>query len=185
MQLDPEDLSEILNRINTWITNCDTKVSIILSAYGVLAGILLAMDYVSKFVTIFRAMFNNLSLCCSILLLLCVLIPLLVLLRGLFYLISSLFAKIETEEFSNRGVKKDSILFFSTIAKNKTFSEYQAKLTRYSTDEIADDFISQIYICSLICDKKFSNYQKGLKNLIFGTISLLVLLFFIVIQSYW
>lgn len=185
MQLELDDLSEILNRINTWITNCDTKVSIILSAYGVLAGILLAMDYVSKFVTIFRVIFNNLSLGSAILIFLGVLITLFVLFRGLFYLIKSLFAKNEVEEFSSRGVKNDSVIFFSTIAKNKSLSEYRTKLIQYSSDEMVDDFISQIYICSLICDKKFSNYQKGLMNLLFGTISLIVLLFFLVIQTYW
>lgn len=181
MHLSFEDLSEILNRINGWITNCDSKVSIILSAYGVLAGILLAMDYISKFISILKLILNDINLINIILILLCS-VSLLALLGGALFMISSLFAKVRVEEFSNRGVKTDSLIFFSTIAKNSSLSEYQTKLTQSSTNEIMEDLISQIYICSLICDKKFSHYQRGLKCLLLGTVLLIAFLFCVVIK---
>ena len=56
MDLKYDELSETLNRVNSWIENCDSKVSTILSGIGVFAGILLATDYVSKFTAIFRYM---------------------------------------------------------------------------------------------------------------------------------
>ena len=52
MELKYDELSEILNGVNSWIENCDSKVSTILSGMGVFAGILLATDYVSKFIAI-------------------------------------------------------------------------------------------------------------------------------------
>ena len=44
-----EELKEILDRNTAWIENCDSKTSIILGSFGVIAGIFLATDYVSKF----------------------------------------------------------------------------------------------------------------------------------------
>ena len=43
-----EELKEILDRNTAWIENCDSKTSIILGSFGVIAGIFLATDYVSK-----------------------------------------------------------------------------------------------------------------------------------------
>ena len=48
-----EELKEILDRNTAWIENCDSKTSIILGSFGVIAGILLATDYVSKLKSIF------------------------------------------------------------------------------------------------------------------------------------
>ena len=56
-----EELKEILDRNTAWIENCDSKTSIILAGFGVIVGILLATDYASKFVSIFRYMINNVS----------------------------------------------------------------------------------------------------------------------------
>ena len=47
-----DELKEILDRNTAWIENCDSKTSIILGSFGVIAGIFLATDYVSKFKSI-------------------------------------------------------------------------------------------------------------------------------------
>ena len=183
LQLNHENLSEMLDRINGWIENCDTKVSIILSVYGVFAGILLTTDYVTRFIDIFRLALNK-SIFPDIIIWGEILIPLLVVLCGLFHLFSSLLAKIKLEEFQQRGVRADSVIFFSTIAKNKSLSDYQSKLQNYSNDEIIEDFISQIYICSLICERKFSQYRKGLIKISMGSFLLLLGLITVLIQSH-
>lgn len=56
-----EELTSILDRNTAWIENCDSKTSIILSGFGVIVGILLATDYASKFVSIFRYMAKDTS----------------------------------------------------------------------------------------------------------------------------
>lgn len=43
-----EDLPSILDRIIVWTDNCDSKTSIILGGLGVIAGIFMASDYVTK-----------------------------------------------------------------------------------------------------------------------------------------
>lgn len=40
-----DELKEILDRNTAWIENCDSKTSIILGSFGVIAGIFLATDY--------------------------------------------------------------------------------------------------------------------------------------------
>ena len=170
-----EDLSEILNRVNHWIENCDAKASIILGGIGAFAGILLATDNVSRFVSFLGRLWNNYSLL-NVAYLLCILLSLVVLAVGIFLLIEVLFARVDPEEFKNRGVRGDSLIFFSSIAQNCTLSQYRGKLQNCSPEQMKEDFISQIYICSLICDKKFALYKKGFICSIIGLCSLILMM---------
>lgn len=66
-----DELIEILDRTISWIENCDSKASIISSGIGVIAGIMLATDYLEKLIAIYSYMFKNVTvftvayLCCS------------------------------------------------------------------------------------------------------------------------
>lgn len=73
-----------------------------------------------------------------------------------------LFARINLNEFSDRGIKSDSLIFFSSIAKYNTLLSYKKHLEKCEIEQLNDDLISQIYICSIICDKKFKYYKRGL-----------------------
>ena len=174
MELEYDELSEILNRVNSWIENCDSKVSTILSGMGVFAGILLATDYVSKFIAIFRYMCEKITVLSAIYLIISFL-SFGLLLYGVFLFMGVLFARVNPTEFEDRGVKGDSLIFFSSIAKNKTLSKYRGKLRKCSAEQMNDEIISQIYICSLICDKKFSLYKKGLICSLIGFIVFLIM----------
>lgn len=165
--IEREELSETLERINGWIENCDAKVSTILSGMGVFAGILLATDYVSKFIAVFRFMCEKINIWTVVYLAINTL-SLCSLIYGTFLLVGVLFARVDPEEFENRGVRNESLIFFSAIAKNRTLSEYKEKLKECSSEQMKVDFISQIYICSLICEKKFSLYKKGVTFSIAG-----------------
>lgn len=165
--LDSGELNQILDRINGWIESCDSKVSTILSGMGVLAGILLATDYISKIISIFRAACEHIGVG-SVAYLIISIASLIVLMCGALLLIGVLFARVNPEKFGTRGVKTDSILFFSCISKNKTLSKYRVKVNKCSREQLRDDLMSQIYICSLICDKKFVLYKNGLVLSIIG-----------------
>ena len=89
--------------------------------------------------------------------------------------ITVLFARVNPNEFSNRGIKSDSLIFFSSIVKHKSLSSYKQKLEKCETVQMEEDLISQIYICSIICDKKFKYYKLGL---LFASIGLI---FFVVL----
>lgn len=89
--------------------------------------------------------------------------------------ITVLFARVNPNEFSNRGIKSDSLIFFSSIVKHKSLSSYKQKLEKCETVQMEEDLISQIYICSIICDKKFKYYKLGLLFASIGLILFVVL----------
>lgn len=156
-----EELTSILDRNTAWIENCDSKTSIILAGFGVIVGILLATDYASKFVSMFRYMASNVSFGSIIYLIFCV-FAICLILAGCVCWITVLFARVNLDEFSDRGIKPDSLIFFSSIAKHSTLLSYKQHLEKCETTQLSDDLISQIYICSIICDKKFKYYKRGL-----------------------
>lgn len=156
-----EELYEILNRNTAWIENCDSKASIIISGIGVVIGILLATDYAAKFHVIYLYMIAQTQFW-SIFYLILWGISILSIIVGCFLLIQILIARIDPNEFSNRGIQRESLIYFSSISKFKTLPAYKQKLVECNSDKMNNDLISQIYICSLICDKKFRNYKLGL-----------------------
>lgn len=156
-----EELNEILNRNIAWIENCDSKASIIISGIGVVISIILATDYVTKFHEIYEYMIEQ-NQCLSYFYLILWGISILSIIVGSFLLFRVLIPRIDPKEYSNRGIQQESLLYFSSISKFKTLSAYKQKLVECTADKMQDDLISQIYICSLICDKKFKNYKYGL-----------------------
>ena len=156
-----EELKEILDRNTAWIENCDSKTSIILGSFGVIAGIFLATDYVSKFKSIFCHMTSNITLWTVVYIIFCI-FAIGFMLAGWLCWITALFARVNLNEFSDRGIKSDSLIFFSSIAKHKSLSSYKQNLEKCETLQMEEDLISQIYICSIICDKKFKYYKLGL-----------------------
>lgn len=156
-----EELKEILDRNTAWIENCDSKTSIILAGFGVIVGIILDTDYASKFVSILRHMTSNISFW-SVVYLIFYVFSIGLILAGCICWITVLFARINPDDFSNRGIKSGSLIFFSSIAKYKTLSSYKQNLEKCKAEQINDDLISQIYICSIIGDKKFKFYKLGL-----------------------
>lgn len=169
-----EELKEILDRNTAWIENCDSKTSIILGSFGVIAGILLATDYVSKFKSIFCHMASNVTLW-TVVYIIFFFFAISLILAGCICWITVLFARVNLNEFSNRGIKSDSLIFFSSIARHQSLSSYKQKLKKCETSQTEDDLISQIYICSIICDKKFKYYKLGLLLVSTGLILFVVL----------
>ncbi|QAT49308.1 hypothetical protein EQM14_05675 [Caproiciproducens sp. NJN-50] len=156
-----EELNEVLDRNTAWIENCDSKTSIILGGIGVIVGILLASDYIGKFKEINKYMVDNTGFW-TVLYLIVWLFSIFGILVGCVFLIYVLISKINPNEFSNKGIKADSLIYFSTIAQFKSYNDYRQKLNKYDTTELNDDITSQIYICSLICKRKFMFYKAGL-----------------------
>lgn len=156
-----EELSEILNRTIGWIENCDTKASTVLSGAGVVASILLATDYVEKILSIYKYMLENLS-CFSILYLGCNFLSIGACIFGCILLVGVLIARVNLSSYLPKGVISDSLIFFSSISQNNNLETYKTKVKESSIEELNNDIISQIYVCSLICSKKFNLYKKGL-----------------------
>lgn len=62
MPIESEDLNTILDRINNWINNCDTKSSIVLSFIGILLGIIFTTDYITKLFEIYKKIYLSTNL---------------------------------------------------------------------------------------------------------------------------
>jgi len=170
-----EELNQILSCTVSWIENCDSKSSIILGCIGVIAGILMASDYISKFVTIFKSFTTKITFG-SVIYLFLTGVSLCAVAVGCLFLLWVLVAKINPKEFEGKGVRTDSLLFFTSIANNKTIHDYKMKLKSMKDDALEDDLISQIYICSIICSKKFKRYKIGLLLSALGSISFAIMI---------
>ena len=156
-----EELIEILDRTVTWTDNCDSKTSIIIGGLGVIAGIFLASDYVSKIIEIIRFMTSHINVW-SVIYLVLFYGSIAVLLAGCLFLFRVLISVTDTKSYKDREVKEESLVFFSSIAKNKTLSAYKKKVQKTDNAQFEEDIISQLYVCSIICDAKFRNYKTGL-----------------------
>lgn len=157
-----EDAYKSLTMINTWISNIDTKTSIMIALEGVLLGFVFSSSnapnmhyfYYQRWLLLFS--FSNFIA--------------LVLVFS-FYIISFLSMLFFMLVLIARVDKGNSIYFFGSIA-NMEFTEYEQKVSSISKNELLIDLKSQIHINSKICTKKAGSYNKGNKLLI-ATIALL------------
>jgi len=162
-----DDLYSTLERVSLWIGNCDTKASITIGTVGIFFSILLSVDYTSKFKLIIEHMINNIGFW-PVVYLLITLFTIVLIVMGSFFLFRVLVPSIETSLYKESEIKQESLGFFSTIAKINKYSDFKRKIANESVDGLRNDLITQIYICSKICNKKYESYQKGLFLTLFG-----------------
>ena len=159
--LDKDDLFQTLDRTNAWIENCDTKASIILGGIGVVFGIMLTSENISKIALIFKHMMDNTGFWTGLHIFLSV-ISICGIVVGALFLLWVLVGKTDTCTFASKGITSESLIFFSSVAKESSLQLYKSKLIECSESNWFDEIISQIFICSIICDKKFKRYKIGL-----------------------
>ena len=197
-----DELSQVLERIIGWTKNCDAKVSIALSGLGVLFGVFLATDHLTKFVAIVKWMICNFSLLAFFYLTFAFISVLLVLI-GVYFLFMVLVPRtniLKILQYTEKSTSKKpfsqfrryskhlfsqclavrlsspfddsksapqkntpvSLLFFGTISNFSSVDEYKTKIEECDEKQYIEDLIGQIYICSLVCRKKFDHYENGL-----------------------
>lgn len=178
--IDSGEIKQLLENVNSWISNCDTKTSIILGILGVMLSLILSFDYINMIYIIIKQLNHTLTFL-SIITLLCLFISIILLIIGISFLIRALIAKTNTKGLRKDGIIDDSLLFFSSISKNASVSEYKQKLVSCTENSWIDDLVSQVYICSMICEMKFQKYRKGL---IYSSIGIGLLLISICLGYY-
>lgn len=156
------EAKDTLSRIDLWISNCDTKAGIVLALFGVLISVFMSsfdFEYLFSFFSSIKSHFSIWSL-----LYLAVLISSVIFMGfGIINLILSLFARINPLIYQEERLVTDSVVFFGTIAGNKTFDAFSAKFDNCDKAKYLRDIQSQIYINSSIATAKFSYYNKGIK----------------------
>ncbi len=163
MGLESKDLNLILDRINQWIFNCDNKSLILVTIIGIFAGIFVT-SYVRKLLTIYSYICSHptaINLGYFIL----HIFSIILILVGIWHIIQSIIAR--TEPPSEKGLINNSLIYYGTIS-NYAYEEYEKEMVNIDEESLKKEIISQIYINSKICTKKFENYNKGLKYSIWG-----------------
>lgn len=163
-----ESLELSLDRVNSWISNCDQKAGLLLATIGIILAILFATDFVdvvkSRIIEPFMLCLKeptHYEFCCSrFFFSISLLFSILTCMICSIYALRTISADLKTKEISkvNPSLLSDSYLFFQTISSKsyEDFSEFEGV-------EYQKDLLSQIYINSSICSKKFGFYKVALR----------------------
>lgn len=165
-----EDLYKNLDVINQWINNSDNKASIILGLVGILLTIIFTTGNITSQTTkIMKELFLNTNFS-DILYLIFFLGSICICILGLCDLIKVL---IPTLKMKTNKIK--SYMFFGSISCYTSFNEYKEDLLKSTEEDIFEDLLNQVYQNSIICNKKYENFAKGIKYFLVGFVSALIL----------
>lgn len=169
-----EDKYKNLERVSSWISNCDNKASYLLTLQGIILTIIFTSEhstcicetlaYKFSFVdfgwkSIFRFL-EGVALYTSFTFIL----------MSLHNAYMTLRARLDPKIFQENGLITNSVLFFETIA-NRKFVDFLTDQQRTATNNQLDkDIDSQIFINSKICQLKFKHYNLTLKYCSIGFI---------------
>ena len=165
-----DDAYRILELINSWINNVDTKISFALAYAAVLIGVVFySAGTVPAAIQIYLdADQRYFGMIFSMMLVICLYIS------SLLSIIMLLRAMIgRTKNISG----KSSMLFFGTIAKMK-MSDYQSEIMGMDDEALIKDLTEQIHTNAIICSKKFKYYNYGICFLLAATILCFVCMVF-------
>lgn len=172
--IDKNDAFDILDRTIGFINNCDTKTSIVLGIYGIIVAVLFTNEGLLKLKTIIIASMGK-GMVYGILYVIPLMFVVGIFIFGICKLFYVLFPKIDCKDLKQEDLDLDSKLYFGDIAKNSSYKQYKEKLLNCDDDEYINDIISQIYLNSFICNKKFMNYKKGFKVSFIGLILFIIM----------
>lgn len=158
--------TQTLERNLGFISNCDNKASIILTAAGVLLTIVLTNEGLTSIKDILKKCLCqfNIGNCVYVFVLFSSIILLII---GILLLISVLIARSGVGETKDINQKK-SLIFFRDISVISSVSGYRKEFKKMNDKDLLDDLISQIYINSKIATKKYRRYNLGLKCIVIG-----------------
>ena len=147
------DEYKILDTVNQWIFNCDTKVSIMLATLGIFITILFSSDVGVFMARTIKASLSNITVC-NLIYLFFLIIGMCLLVIGICKFIKVLIPTINLDH--------PSVMFFGSVASFQTFDIYREAVNSCTSDKLDDDLMHQIYAASLICNQKFKNYKQGI-----------------------
>ena len=164
-----DDKYKNLERVNFWVTNCDSKVSYLITLQGIILTIIFTSSYAGRLAVTFNynltfagfgwasffRFIESVSLHSFILLILI----------SLYNAYLTLRARLDPKIFNEPGLVTNSVLFFETIA-NRSFNDFQTDQptnTNVNSTKLDNDIDSQVFINSKICQLKFKHYNLTFK----------------------
>lgn len=172
-EIKKEDALDILERTIRFTNSCDSKASIVIGVSGVILTILFSNERITEIKNIVKAAINSRTSYGFIYLgiLFCTVIGFAF---GIFKLLQVLFPKTNCDDLKQEEIELNSKIFFGDICKNTTYKQYKNNMMNCSEDEYLNDIISQIYLNSVICDRKFKNFKVGVVVAFIGFFSFMV-----------
>jgi len=175
--INKENLIHILDRVIAQKETCEIKASIALSAIIVIIGLVLTSDCISKIVAIFNRAIDVKELIEILVVFINTISSICFVAVGAFFLIRVFVPVTKMSRFSDQETNINSLIFFSSIAKHKSAQEYKSNLMDCSEKDWIDEIISQIYMCSLVCERKFQEYKIGLALSVAGFATFFITIF--------
>ena len=148
-----------LDRNIMFVSNCDSKTSIVLSATGVLLTIILTNDGIKTIFNIIKFCISQKSFC-NIMFLLFFAISIALLFIGFYNLCMVLIARTKNTS--------ESRIFFSGIASFNDKNTYLQKFAAMTPEEYLDELVTEIYANAKIAVIKYKKYNTGFKFTIIG-----------------
>lgn len=165
-----------LNRIVSWIHNCDTKSSFILTLQGLVLSLIFTSNFSSYFTETFQRNFTTeLNLETILFFIEGVVLSLFLFtsLMQLVHILLALVARLNPKIYKEKGLVLDSIFFFGSIA-SMDYEKFKNTLKDSDEAKIENDLDSQIFINSKICNLKFKYYNKAIMYLFFSLILVII-----------
>lgn len=165
-----DDAYILLNRIEQWINNCDTKTSVLLGLLGIFFGLNTSIFEVFDFIKCFILYPNNFCFIDKVFIfvaLFFVIVYITMIILCLFFSIKSINAKIY-------NIYKNKLFFGNIATSYESAEKYHKDITKMTQKKLQFDINEQIYINSKICTKKFKNYKKALVFLILSILTSIV-----------
>jgi hypothetical protein len=169
-----DDAIDILDRTIGFVNNCDSKASVVLGVFGVLLTVLFTSEGITELKNIIKAAMNT-STRYGFLYIIFFSITAIGFTLGIIKLMQVLFPKTDCVELKQECIELNSNIFFQGICKNSTYKRYKDKLVNCTEDEYMNDIISQIYINSIICNRKYRNFKLGVLMSFIGFTSFLLI----------
>ena len=188
MNVTKDELYKQLEIIQNWVSNVDVKASIIIGIVGIFFGIIGTNNELQK--NLFKSLKPikdianvDFSIILSIFFLICYILIAYFLFQILSSLLKVLIGRINPDVYEEEGLETSSLIFFGSIAK-KRFKNYKDCVTDGNDNSQKNDLLSQIFINSKICDKKFKYYNKAIQNFKILLIIIIVTLLLLAIYTY-
>ncbi|MBR4291056.1 MAG: hypothetical protein IKT52_10545 [Oscillospiraceae bacterium] len=149
-----EIATQTLERNIGFVSNCDNKTSIVLTAFGVLFTILLSDDGIQNLYSIISACLTELSFTNFVYFIL-LMISIIVTIIGII--------KLGRILIPNTSATYSTLIFFSGIQEEKNHTKYYNRFCSMTQEDLLQDLTREIYENAAIATKKYEQYTSGFK----------------------
>lgn len=163
----------LLNRVDEWIKNCDSKFSILLGLLGIIVGFTSKIFETFTNLRLIIESWENTLLFDKVW---CIISCILVLFYITLIILCATFSIIGINAKIKNSTKNP--LFFGYIASKNEFEDFENKISYITEEDYLKYLNEQIHTNSKICKKKYKFYKKALYNLFAIIIISLVCLLF-------